>query len=527
VAAASVVRWCRARRLACRLSLLALTALVSGWVLAGEASAASPYGSSSILGGISWNESQKARYAHGSDIWDSMWASDGLVYGAWGDGNGFAYPSKHQIGIGSFTGSDPLTLTGADVYGGSAPASSCVTASTVGGKPHGVVALPNQTMYMFHPSQDHCSPVWLAKSTTNGVSWTSQVGTLTWPDANGFSPGSILQTGQAQAGALVKESTTTPYLYIYGGKTGDPAGSGKQYLARVPASPSNAIENKSNWEYYSGDGSGNATWNSSSAMATPVFTDPDHAQTMEVTFDKAVGRYIAYNDHGTACGGGPCERQVGLFDAPSPWGPWTTFDYEENFDNTGCTTNCLGDQEAVGWSLMQKWMSPDGLTIWPGYSSVDWGTTNLYDSENFIKGTVTMASGTSVKGISTSTGTPVVTDRLTLSNPGNIELIDRTYRWTTIPSAYLNKEVIRLGNVDKSNSSTNYLSFTITQTENVCVAYDTLATLPSWLSSWTNTGDNLVGHETHRVYRKNFTAGTVTLGGNASSHDAYEVIINC
>jgi hypothetical protein len=509
-----------------RLSLVALTVLVAGWLFAGQASAASPYGSSSILGGISWDESSKARYAHGSDIWDLMWASDDKVYGAWGDGNGFAYPTKHQIGVGSFTGTTPTSLTGADVYGGSAPASSCVTVSTVGGKPRGVVALPSSTMYMFHLSQDHCTAAWLAKSTNNGTSWTDHVNSLSWPDANGFSPGSILQYGQAQAGALAPGSTTAQYIYIYGGKSTDAAGSGKQYLARVPAA-SNAIETLSNWSYYSGtDASGNPTWASSSASAVPVFTDPDHAQTIEVSFNKAIGRYIAYNDHGTACGGSPCERQVGLFDAPSPWGPWTTFDYEENFDNTGCGSNCLGDQEAVGWSVMQKWIGSDGLTIWPGYSSVDWGTTNLYDSENFIKGTISMASGTTIKGISTSTGTPAVTDKLSTSNPGNLEYIDRTYRFTSV-TPYAGKEMIRLANNDKTASATStYLTFTITTAENVCVAWDSVNTPPAWLSSWTNTGNSLVGNSTFNVYRKAFSAGTVTING-ANSHDNYIAFVGC
>lgn len=517
-----VGRWCREG-----LAGLALGALLAGWLLAGNASAASPYGSSTILGGISWDLSTKTRYAHGSDIWDLGWASDDKVYGAWGDGNGFAFPAKHQIGIGSFTGTTPTSLTGADVYGGSAPAASCLSLSSVGGKPHGLITFPSSVMYLFHLSQDHCTTSYLAKSTNNGTSWTDHVSSLSWPDGNGFSPGSILQYGKAQAGALAPDSGTTPYLYIYGGKTTDAAGSGKQYLARVLASPSNSIETIGNWSYYSGtDASGNPTWASSSSSAVPVWTDPDHAQTIEVTFDRAIGRYIAYNDHGTVCGGAPCERQVGLFDAPSPWGPWTTFDYEENFDNTGCGTNCLGDNEAVGWSMAQKYFGSDGLTIWPGYSSVDWGGTNLYDSENFIKGTISMASGTTVKGISTSTGTPAVTDKLATTNPGNLEYIDRTYRFTSV-TPYAGKEMIRLPNNDKTASATaTYLTFTITTAENVCVAWDTLNATPAWLSSWTNTGNSLVGNSTFNVYRKSFAAGTVTLNG-AASHDNYIPFVGC
>jgi hypothetical protein len=520
-----------------RLSLLALAALVTGWLLVGEASAASPYGSSSILGSVSWDQSSKQRYGHGpmdgADIWDSMWASDGLIYGVWGDGEGFAGTSaKKQLGVSSITGSPPSTLTGSDVYLGSNPAATCLTTSTVGGKPHGVVALPSSVMYVFHLSEDKCTGTWLARSTNNGTSWTDNVSSAPWPDASGFSPAAVLQTGQAQAGALVPDSGTTPYLYIYGTKNTDAAGSGKNYLARVPASPSSSIEALGNWSYYSGtDGSGNPTWASSSASAVPVWTDPDHAESLIVSFDKAIGRYIAYNDHGTGCGGGPCMSQLGLFDAPSPWGPWTTFDYEENFDNTGCGMNCLGSGPSVGWALMQKWMSSDGLTIWPEYSSIDMGTTSLYDSLNLIKGTVSLASGSTIKGISTASRTPAVTDKLSLSNPGNLQYIDRTYRFTSLPAGYSGLESIRLANNDKANTSLSYLTFTITTGETVCLGFDSTHTPPSWLSSWTNTGKSLVGTPTFNVYKKTFPAGSVTIGGPASggadSHNTYIAFVNC
>jgi hypothetical protein len=509
-----------------RLSLLAVAALVTGWLFVGEASAASPYGSSSILGSASWDQSSKVRYAAGSDIWDSMWASDGNVYGAWGDGNGFASGIKKFIGIGKLVGSSPSSLTGSDTYLGTTFSNPppCAQQPTLGGKPHGVVALGSSVMYMFHSTQDLCTnDTWLAKSTTNGAAWTDHVGgtSLEWPDANGFSPASVLQTGQAQAGALVPVSGTTPYLYVYGRKNTDAAGSGKNYLARVPASPSNSIETPSNWSYYSGtDASGNPTWASSSASAVPVWTDPDHAESLIVSFDKAIGRYIAYNDHGSACSGAPCMRQLGLFDAPSPWGPWTTFDYEENFDNTGCGSNCLGNGPSVGWSLMQKWMSSDGLTIWPEYSS-----TGVWDSLNFIKGTLSLASGSTIKGISTTTGTPAVTDKLSTSNPGNLEYIDRTYRLTSV-TPYAGKEMIRLANNDKTATAINYLTFTMTTGQNVCVAWDSANTPAPWLSTWTNTGGTITGNAVFNVYRKAFSAGTVTIPG-ANSGDVYIPFVGC
>jgi hypothetical protein len=484
--------------------------------------ASSPYAASPILGGISWDESGKQRYAAGSDIWDSTWSSDGMVYGVWGDGDGFAATGKKQIGISSLAGSPASPpLVGADVYLGSPyPATApCAQKPTLGGKPHGLVGLPGAVIYLFHSTQDLCvSHAWLARSGDNGMTWSDFVGSLTWPDANGFSPVAILQYGPAQAGALAPDQTLAQYIYIYAGKNNP----GAQYLARVPALPSNAIESPDNWSYFAGmDSSGNPTWSPSSANAAPVWSDSNYAESVEVVFDPGIGRYIAYNDHGNACGGSPCERQVSLFDAPSPWGPWTTFDYEENFDNANCGSNCLGNLGAVGWAMIQKWISPDGLGLWVQYSS-----QGAYDSLNLIQGRMQLASGSTVTSLAITTGTPAVVDILSLNDPGNLEFIDRPDRFTSFPPAYIGKEVIRLAKNDAAVGDLNYVSFNSTVAQNVCVAWDAANALPAWLSTWVSTGQSLVGSATFNIYSNAYPAGPVTLPGPASG-DGYILMVGC
>jgi hypothetical protein len=532
-----------------RLPLLAIAVLVTGLLTAGSAVAASPYPASTILGngsntGVTWNESNRARYASDSDIWDSMWVDDGApggnVYGAWGDGHGFAGSPKRFIGLSKLAGS-PLTLTGSDPYLGT-PFSNpppCAQQTTLGGKPRGVVAFTGSLMYMFHSTQDLCTSFsWLAKSTNNGMTWTDHVNSLQWPDAGGFGPGSILQSGMAQSSALVPDSGTTPYIWIYGGKSSDPAGSGKQYLARVPASPTNAIENLSNWRWYGGlNAAKEPMWQSSSSSATPVFTDPDHAQTLEVTYDPGIGRYLAYNDHGNAClddgTPAPCLHALALFDAPTPWGPWTTFDYVDNFENVsgsppnGCGTNCSGTSPAISFAIQPKWTSADGLTIWPEYSG-----TGAWDSLNVVQGTIGLASGSVIKGLSLSTGKPAILDHLSTTYPGSKQYIDRQYQYTALPSGYSSGlESIRLPNNDKANNSSTYLTFTLTAQKTVCVGWDTLNPVPSWLTGtgWSDTGQNLTGNDgtaTFHVYKKTYPAGLVQLPG-PNTHDVYLPFVGC
>jgi hypothetical protein len=68
--------------------------------------------------------------------------------------------------------------------------------------------------------------------------------------------------------------------------------------------------------------------------------------------------------------------QLALFDAPEPWGPWTTVAYYEDWGGLGAT-------EALEYDLPTKWVSADGRTLWCVFSS-----TGVLDSFNMVKGTL-------------------------------------------------------------------------------------------------------------------------------------------
>ncbi|MBS1860336.1 MAG: DUF4185 domain-containing protein [Actinobacteria bacterium] len=530
-----------------------------------RASGSSPYAASSILGSIKWNEESKHRLGEhtapaGSDIWNTTWTSDGNLVGAWGDGEGLTGTSEAQIGDAKLEGTPtPSTsITGTDLYFGAAKARICEEKPTkIDGKPHGIIGLPGEVLYMFHSSENlqKCEeeakketvhPSFLAKSTNNGKTWTNEVGGLKWPDANGFSPETILQYGKAAAGALTKESGSVGYLYIYG-LNKNTAGTGKVYLARVPDSPTTEIESLSHWQFYEGLTEKSVPkWGETSKNAAVVLQDSNGGNGIAVSFDKAIGRYLVYDTHFDVCSEKQCEpeRAVSLFDGPTPWGPWTTFDYENQFDNSGCGTNCLGNEEAVSLELLPKWMSASGLSVWANYSS-----TGVWDSLNLVEGTISLASsGSSVDNIevqpvgTATAGTPAVTGHLTTTatTPESKAYIDRPYRLTTIPAAYSGLEQIRLSNSDKSASKTSkYLTFSVTKKENVCVGWDNREAAPEWLAEkngWKKQAaeNNLVSEETgfptatFNVYKKEFEANsTVTLNGAGTENDQYVVFVGC
>jgi hypothetical protein len=87
---------------------------------------------------------------------------------------------------------------------------------------------------------------------------------------------------------------------------------------------------------------------------------------------------------------------------------------------------------------------------------------------------------------------------------------------------------IQTANHDKGATHTNFLSFTVNHPVTVQVAYDVrITSKPSWLSTFTDTGTNLVTSDTTlRLFARNYSAGTVTLGGNASGFSMYAVIVH-
>ncbi|MEO6327656.1 MAG: kelch repeat-containing protein [Ginsengibacter sp.] len=99
---------------------------------------------------------------------------------------------------------------------------------------------------------------------------------------------------------------------------------------------------------------------------------------------------------------------------------------------------------------------------------------------------------------------------------------DRAYVATSVPVNLNNASFIKTPNNDKANTSATLLSFNINQDAAVYIAYDPRATvLPAWLSGFQKLASQ-VGINDPKItylelYSKNYTKGTVSLGGNLQS----------
>jgi glucose/arabinose dehydrogenase len=108
------------------------------------------------------------------------------------------------------------------------------------------------------------------------------------------------------------------------------------------------------------------------------------------------------------------------------------------------------------------------------------------------------------------------------------------YSFSFIPAQLNGAMWIRAANSSKSYTGANLVSFVLSQSADVYVAWDDRTNPPGWLSaSWTNTGLKLSVWEaggsnairSFTLYKKRFDAGQVTLGAANTSTNNYITII--
>ncbi len=334
-----------------------------------------PYPRSPVIGGIEWHWDTYATAAPGSDLWPTTWGPDDHLYTAWGDGGGFRgsdTDGRVAMGFARIEGG-PDHWRGVNINGGKDPehpASFPRKGKTSGvafvdGVLYATVNLQNGTW----PDVDHV----LAWSTNNGATWTRADWLFPRGEGN-FQPGVFLNFGKDYTGV---PDSLAGYVYIVGPKhsTGLKGGN-RLYLARAPRA---RLREGAAYEFFHGlDAAAKPAWVAQSAEAKPIFTDPNGVAPGSIVYDPGLKRFLLTCFHV-----GP--GQLGLFDAPSPWGPWTTIAYYEDWGRMGV------EGEGLTCGFPQKWMSADGLTLWSTFSAYGDGAKkgiNAHDRFNLVKATL-------------------------------------------------------------------------------------------------------------------------------------------
>ncbi|MCC6860806.1 MAG: DUF4185 domain-containing protein [Bryobacterales bacterium] len=355
-------------------TLIPLLPGLAAW-LAAE-SLTPPYPPSPVIRGVSFDWKTHHRAAPGSDNWQLTWAADGSLYGAWGDGGGFGGSNSDgrvSLGVARIEGNwDHYRAV--NVWGGR----NGLRPATVDGKSWGMISVRG-VLYMWvvpgSPLKRLQSEARLYRSTDQALSWQPAAWAFTRGDA--LAVPTICQFGRDYAGARDR------YVYHYFIHPRDETSDsiqvpGAVYLAR---SPSSRLMDRRAYEFFSGLNGGRPLWTSAVSRKQPVFEDRANGVgwVLSVAWHAGVRRYILMTDHKRSNRG-----NLGIFDAPEPWGPWTTALYLDEAQGTNFAANREEPDNTFFWNMPTKWQGPgprDFTLVFTGS-----GRGQNYDSFNLLRG---------------------------------------------------------------------------------------------------------------------------------------------
>jgi hypothetical protein len=118
-------------------------------------------------------------------------------------------------------------------------------------------------------------------------------------------------------------------------------------LARVHK---DSILNQEAYLFFGGSKGDNPVWIKNLKGRKPIFENPDGVGwCINVSYNSKLKRYLLTTEHTETHRG-----NIGLFDAPEPWGPWTTVLYNTKWGEGHIPLNTFY------WNFANKWLSDNG-----------------------------------------------------------------------------------------------------------------------------------------------------------------------
>lgn len=331
-------------------------------------SSEAPYPPSPVITDISFDTSTLRIEAPGSDNWPITWADDDHQYTSWGDGGGFGGTNNDgrvSLGFARIEGTKD-NYTGYNVWGGKNPENP----EQFNGKSYGIISIDG-ILYMWRCGGGSNNTAYefqqLYKSTNHSATWEFtgvEFDQGTFPGSPGFFCPTFLQFGKDYQGARDN------YVYSYAPEIKDDnlwgiQKPGEITLMRVLKTQ---ITNQSQYEYFAGlNGNGNPTWTNNLADRKPVFEDAvNGVMRTSASYNAGLGRYLLITQQVAVQTDE--NSHIGIYDAPEPWGPWTTVIFAPS-------TIVQSTPKTVFWNFSNKWLSPDGKDFVLVYTYEDeWAT---------------------------------------------------------------------------------------------------------------------------------------------------------
>jgi CubicO group peptidase (beta-lactamase class C family) len=308
---------------------------------------AAPYPPSPVIKEIEWaDEKTIGRYTLGSDNWPITWGDDDALYAAYGDGFGFKkprVPERLSLGFARVKGSPPQ-IAGENIRSSSGEQKGD---GPKGRKASGLLMIDG-TLFMWARNAGNSQLAW---STDHAKTWTWSE----WTFTESFGCPTFLNFGRDYAGARDN------FVYVYSPDVNTAYQAADHLvLARVPK---DRIRERDAYEFFVRvEPNGDVIWSREIADRGAVFSNPGAVCREHVTYNPALKRYLLVligpvidGIDGRFAGG------FGVYDAPEPWGPWTTAFYTDAWD--------VGPGESA--SFPSKWLSADGRSGWLLFSGND------------------------------------------------------------------------------------------------------------------------------------------------------------
>jgi CubicO group peptidase (beta-lactamase class C family) len=311
-------------------------------------SGAAPYPPSKAITGLAWAPKETIiRKAKGSDNWPLTWADDDHQYTAYGDGWGFEpfVPKKLGLGFARIEGG-PADFQGVNVR---SPTGEQSGDGARAKKASGILCVAG-VLYLWTRNAGNAQLAW---SKDYGQTWRW----ADWKFTTSFGCPTFLNFGKDYAGAR------DAWVYVYSPDAASayqPAD--RMVLARVPKGN---ITERLAYEFFTGlDEERRPLWSKEVADRGAVFTHPGRCYRSGITFNAGLQRYLWVQILPGTEGQKADTRFEGgfaVYDAPEPWGPWTTVYFTEKWD--------VGPGETA--SFPTKWMSADGRSLRLVFSGED------------------------------------------------------------------------------------------------------------------------------------------------------------
>lgn len=306
-----------------------------------------PYPNSSVISNIIWDgASNITRKASGGDNWPLTWADDDNLYTAYGDGWGFEpkVPKKLSLGFARVEGT-PNNFSGINIR-----SSDEQYGDGRSGKKASGMLMVDGTLYMWVRNANK-------KGERSQLAWSIDYGKTwkwsTWKFKE-FGYCTFINFGKNYEGARDNYVYTVSHDNPNAYKRAD-----RFILIRVPK---DQITNRGAYEFFKRFGPDrNPVWTSDITQRGAVFTEPDRCHRSGISYNAPLKRYIWWQAKYPRGVDGRSAGMFAIFDAPEPWGPWTTAYYTDNWD--------VGAGETG--SFPPKWMSDDGKTIYLVFSGDD------------------------------------------------------------------------------------------------------------------------------------------------------------